>query len=355
MVLDVDQLGDYWSAEDLESIIEQTRTIATPAQVRMEGKNIDWLVFSRLMGKPFVSFIVDVLIEDLTLSQVTRRHPEFINFMKITFGESYWNGTAKSKFAYVLTQMRKVKPGPGGIFRIEFRSTDEPIQRAIRICLRGLDFDKLPTEFTNANSGLEALLRIGKEEDNAYVLRNGNGQIPRHVIDDSGLTPRRRSRTERRQSFRENRSRSLGATQRRTTISFAADERDQTEDRDEAVETHTQEAATDAQEEEDVSVKTNRPVLSILKTPTQAPTQAEDTDQRGAIPTNLQSTNVNENEGEDAVPPTLVEEGEEAKENGNEEKDGDDGTNEDEYVIYSCNYLICFPCLSFLRELFFCH
>ena len=88
-------------------------------------------------------------------------------------------------------------------------------------------------------------------------------------------------------------------------------------------------------------------VHSILKTPT----EAKDTDQRGAIPTNLQSTNVNENEGEDAAPPTLVEEGEKAKENGNEEQDGDDGTNEDKYVIYSCNYLIFFPCLSF----FFCH
>ena len=169
MVIDrgVHHFDGYWPRDQYPMIQALLEDIEPPIHDPSTNvKYINWLIFHKKLRELFVFLTVEVLINDLTYVPVTQLYPGFINYLKITFGEPYWNNKAQTKFAKVLIKMKTVQPGP--IFRIWFRSTDKPFQRAIRICLRRLDFDKLPTEFTNANPGLEDLLRNGEGEDNTY-------------------------------------------------------------------------------------------------------------------------------------------------------------------------------------------
>ena len=149
--VDVDQLEDYWSAEDLKSIIEQTGTIATPVQVRMRGKNIDWTIFRVLLGERLFTFlVVNTLIRNLTLRKFAKLYPGIMNYLKSTFGDAEWNEkNIERRFGDILKEMRQVHPGTGGIFQIAYQSTNEPFQEEIRACFRRLEYSKLPDAFKN--------------------------------------------------------------------------------------------------------------------------------------------------------------------------------------------------------------
>ena len=115
----------------------------------MKGKQVDWTIFRRLWGKRLYTFlVVNTLIRNLTLEKFAKVYPGIMNYLKSTFGDVEWK-KMRRRFGHVLTEIRQVRPGTGGIFQIAYQSTNEPFQEEIRACFRRLDYSKLPDAFKN--------------------------------------------------------------------------------------------------------------------------------------------------------------------------------------------------------------
>ena len=132
----VHHFDGYWPRGQFPRMQELLEDIEPPIHDPSTNvRYINWLIFHRKLGEVFVFLTVEVLVNNFTYVPVAQRYPAFINFMRITFGEPYWNNTAQSKFAKILLKMRQVQIDDDNIVRIVFQKTNDPFQKEIRTLL----------------------------------------------------------------------------------------------------------------------------------------------------------------------------------------------------------------------------